>query len=192
MFDDANLHRDDFKLFADFFTDGMFTAATSAGQFMLGQFVDNFDTRQISWQRLALATAFGWRNDFFVVSLIQGLGQAFRFVEEWQLWCRRIASLLGLAPEQALAQQRNFLFEMNDLALVGRALVDHLLKQLLEQNRIVREVFGHGNHAADYTESGDVSRRQNLMRTVAPEVEAIEQTVQSLNGKENGDVSRIR
>ena len=51
---------------------------------------------------------------------------------------------------------------------------DHLLKQLLEQNRIVREVFGHENHAADYTESGDVSRRQNLMRSVAPEVEAIE------------------
>ena len=83
-----------------------------------------------------------------------------------------------------------FLFEMNDLALVGRALVDHLLKQLLEQNRIAREVFGHGNHAADYTESGDVSRRQNLMETVTPEVEAIEQPVQFLNGQDNGDVSR--
>ncbi|MNJ57492.1 hypothetical protein D3C77_530810 [compost metagenome] len=107
------------------------------------------------------------------------------------MWCRRIACLLGLAPEQALAQQRNFLFEMNDLALVGRALVDHLLKQLLEQNRIVREVFGHGNHAADYTESGDVSRCQNLMRTVAPEVEAVEQPVQFLNGQDDGDVSWI-
>ena len=80
---------------------------------------------------------------------------------------------------------------MNDLALVGRALVDHLLKQLLEQNRIAREVFGHGNHAADYTESGDVSRRQNLMRTVAPEVEAVEEPVQFLNGQYDGHVSRI-
>ncbi len=74
MYDDAKLHRDDFKLFADFFTDGMFTVATSARQFMLEQFVDNLDMWQTSWQRLALTTASGWRNDFFVVSLIQGLG----------------------------------------------------------------------------------------------------------------------
>ena len=41
-------------------------------------------------------------------------------------------------------------------------------------NRIIREVFGHGNHAVDYTDSGDETRNQNLMRTVAPEVEAVE------------------
>ncbi len=99
MFDDANLHGDDFKLFADFFTDGMFATAASAGQFMLGQFLDNFDTRQISRQRLALSTAFGRRSEFFVASLIQEFGQAFSFVEEWQLWCRRIACLLALAPQ---------------------------------------------------------------------------------------------
>ncbi len=191
MFDDANLHRDDFKLFADFFTNGMLAAATSARQLMRGQFVDNFDTRQISRQWLTFATALGGCNDFFVAGLIQGLSQAFRFVEERQLWRRRIACLLALAPEQALAQQRNFLFEMNDLTLVGRALVDHLFKQLLEQNRIVRKVFGHGNHAADYTESGDVSRRQNLMRTVTPEVEAVEQPVQLLDGQDNDFVSDI-
>ncbi|MNO28330.1 hypothetical protein D3C76_182210 [compost metagenome] len=191
MLNDANLHRDDFKLFAGFFTDGVFAAAASASQFMLGQLMNNFNTWQIGRQRLAFTTAFGRRNDFFVAGLIQGFGQAFRFVEERQLWCRRIACLLGLAPEQVLAQQRNFLFEMNDLALVGRALVDHLLKQLVEQNRIVRKVCGHGNHAADYTESGDVSRLQNLMRTVAPEVEAIEQPVQFLNGQYDGNVSRI-
>lgn len=72
------LHRNDFKLFADFFTDGMFATATSEGQFMLGQFVDNFDARQISRQRLAFATTFGRRNEFLVGSLIQGLDKAFR------------------------------------------------------------------------------------------------------------------
>ncbi|BBT41350.1 hypothetical protein SAMN05216185_103162 [Pseudomonas guariconensis] len=144
-----NLHRDDFKLFANFFTDGIFAAVASASQFMLGQFVDNFDTRQIGRQRFAFATAPGRCNDFFVAGLIQGFGEAFRFVEERQLWRRRIACPLGLAPGRTLAQQRNFLFEMKNLALVGRGLVDPLLKQLLEQNRIVREVFGHGNHAAD-------------------------------------------
>lgn len=44
---------------------------------MLGQFVDNFDTRQISRQRLALATAFGRRNDFLVANRIVGLDSAF-------------------------------------------------------------------------------------------------------------------
>ncbi len=44
------------------------------------------------------------------------------------MWYRRIASLLGVAPEPALAQQRNFLVETNDLALVRGVLVDYLLK----------------------------------------------------------------
>ncbi len=174
MFDDANLHRDDFKLFADLFTNGMFAAATSARQLMLGQFVDYLDTRQISRQWFAFTTALGRCDDFFVASLTQVFGQAFRFVEQRQLWRRRIACLLGLAPEQALTQQRDFLFEMNDLTLVRCALADHLLKQLLEQNRIVREGFGHGDHAADYTESGNETRGQNLMRTVTPEIETVE------------------
>lgn len=108
MLDDANLHRDDFKLFADFFSDGMFAAAASAGQFMLGQFVDNFDTRQISRQWLTFATALGRCNDFFVAGLIQGLGQAFCLVEERQLWRRRIACLLGLAPERGWRSCRLF------------------------------------------------------------------------------------
>lgn len=92
---------------------------------MLRQFVDDLDTRQISRQWPAFATVLGRRNNFFVASLIQGGGQAFCFVEERQLRRLRVACLLGLAPEQALAQQ------MNDLAIIGRALVDHLLKQLL-------------------------------------------------------------
>jgi len=49
---------------------------------MLGQFVDNFDTRQIRRQRLALATAFGRRNDFLVANRIVGLDSAF----SWGAW----------------------------------------------------------------------------------------------------------
>lgn len=48
-------------------------------------------------------------------------------------------------------------------ALAARALASHLLDQF----RIIEEVFGHKNHVLDYTESGHVSRRQNLMRAVA-------------------------
>lgn len=159
---------------------------------MFGQFVDDFDARQISRQRFTFATSLGWSNGFFVRGLIDGLGQTFHFVEQRQLWGCRVVCLLGLTSEQALSQQRNFLFEMNDLALVGRALVDHLLKQLLEQNRVVREVFGHGNHAADYTESGDVSRRQNLMWTIAPQVKTVEQPVEFLHSQDDCNVSGVR
>jgi hypothetical protein len=63
---------------------------------------------------------------------------------------------------------------MNDLALIRLAFTQHLLKQSLEQNRVVRKVFGHGNHALDYTESGDESRRQNLMQTVAPQIKTVQ------------------
>ena len=45
VFDHTDLHRDNFKLLADLFTDGMLTAPASAGQFVLGQFVDDFDAR---------------------------------------------------------------------------------------------------------------------------------------------------
>lgn len=47
MFDHTDLHRDNFKLLADLFTDGMLTAPASAGQFVLGQFVDDFNARKI-------------------------------------------------------------------------------------------------------------------------------------------------
>lgn len=63
---------------------------------------------------------------------------------------------------------------MNVLALLRFTLTDDLREQLLEQNRIVKKVFGHGNHAVDYADSGDEARRQNQMRTVAPEVEGVE------------------
>lgn len=82
--------------------------------------------------------------------------------------------LLGLATEQAVAQQLDLLFEIDDLALIDRALHQYLRKHLLEQYGFIGEVFGHGNHAVDYTESGDKSRCQNLMRAIAPEVKTIE------------------
>ena len=66
MFDDADLHRHDVQLLAGFFADGMFTATAGTGQFVFGQFMDNFDTRQLSRQRLAFATARCRCDDFFI------------------------------------------------------------------------------------------------------------------------------
>ncbi|VVM46689.1 hypothetical protein PS655_06073 [Pseudomonas fluorescens] len=174
MLDHADLHRDDFKLFADLLADGVFTAAAGTRQLMLGKFMDDFDSGQVGGQRLTFAATFGRHDNFFFAGFIDRLCNTFCFIEERQLRRCRISRLLGLTPEQSLAQQRVLFFKMNNLAFVRRPLTDHLLKQLPEQNRIIRKVFGHGNHAADYTESGDVSRRQNLMRAVAPEVEAVE------------------
>ena len=44
---------------------------------MLGQFVDNLDTRQISRQWFAFTTALGRCNDFFVAGLIATVALAF-------------------------------------------------------------------------------------------------------------------
>lgn len=46
MTDHPHLHRDDLPLFAGFLSDGLFAAATFAGQFMLGQFVEDVQARQ--------------------------------------------------------------------------------------------------------------------------------------------------
>lgn len=51
--------------------------SASASQFMSGQFVDSFGTRQITQERLAFASAFGWRNDFVLVNLIYHLLKQF-------------------------------------------------------------------------------------------------------------------
>ncbi|MNJ72659.1 hypothetical protein D3C77_693460 [compost metagenome] len=66
MFDDPDLHRHDIQLLAGFFTDHMLAATADTGQFVFGQFVDDFDKRQFSRQRLALATTRGRLNDFFL------------------------------------------------------------------------------------------------------------------------------
>ncbi|VVO13116.1 hypothetical protein PS689_05498 [Pseudomonas fluorescens] len=105
MLDHADLHWHDLKLLADFLTNAVFTATAGAGQFVLGQFVDDFDARQIGRQRLALATALGGGDNLFFSVFVDSFDDAFGFVEERQLRCGRIGCLLGLASEQALAQQ---------------------------------------------------------------------------------------
>ncbi|WP_445261137.1 hypothetical protein, partial [Pseudomonas sp. RA_15y_Pfl1_P12] len=65
-------------------------------------------------------------------------------------------------------------------------------KHLLEQNRIIGEVVGHGNHGPDYIQLRDKSRRQNLMRTVAPKIKTVEQPVQFLNRQDNGFIRIVR
>jgi hypothetical protein len=161
------LHRHDFKLLADLLADGVFAATagtgtgtgTGTGQFMLRQFVDECNAGEIGRQRLALATPLGRRNNLFVCAFINGFDDAFRLIEQGQLRRCRSSHLLGLASEQTLTQQRIFFFEETDSEL-------HLRKHLLEQFRITGRFSGM-NHALDYAESGHVSRRQNLMRTVA-------------------------
>lgn len=81
---------------------------------------------------------------------------------------------------------------MNGLALIRLALTQHLRKQLPEQNRVVRKVFGHGNHALDYTQSGDDSRGKNLMWTVAPQIIAVQQSVELLNRQHSSFIRTIR
>ncbi len=105
MLDDPDLHRHDFKLLADFLANGVFAAAADASQFMLGKFVDDFDARQVGRQWLAFATALSGGDNLFFSVLVDSFDDAFGFVEERQLLCGRIGWLLGLASEQALAQQ---------------------------------------------------------------------------------------
>lgn len=102
MLDHTDLHWNDFELFADLFTDGMLAAPASAGQFMLGQFVDDFNARQIGWQRIALATALGGGNHLFISGLACQLYLVLRFVEQRHLRRCRIDGLLRLSTEQAL------------------------------------------------------------------------------------------
>ncbi|EGH95113.1 hypothetical protein PLA106_03907 [Pseudomonas amygdali pv. lachrymans str. M302278] len=45
MFDNADLRRHDLELLADFLTNAVFTVTAGADQFVLGQFVDDFDAR---------------------------------------------------------------------------------------------------------------------------------------------------
>ena len=94
---------------------------------MLGKFVDNYDTWQVGRQRLAFAATLGRSDNLFFGAFVDRFDDAFRFVEKGKLWRCRIGCLLGLTSEQALAQQCVFFFKMNDAALVGLALNQHLL-----------------------------------------------------------------
>jgi len=65
MLDHSDLQWHDLELIAYFLANAVYTATAGAGQFVLGQFVDNFDARKIGGQRLALTALFGWRYDLF-------------------------------------------------------------------------------------------------------------------------------
>ncbi len=141
---------------------------------MLGQVVDDFDTWQVSRQRFAFAAPIGRRNDFFV-GLISGRHPlTFGLVEQRQLRRVGLDRLLGFAVEQPITQQLDPFFQIDDVALVDRALSQQLRKQLPEHGRVIRKVIGRWNHGLDYTGSGDEAGRQNLMRAIAPEVEAVD------------------
>ena len=188
VFDHPDLHWHDNQLFAGFLADHVFAATADAGRFVFGQFMDDFDTRQLSRQRFAFASAPDRSNDFLFLFLFHILdGQqwvTFRLVEQRQLRGIGLDRLFGFAPEQAVAQKLDLFFQIDDVAFMGFqhlscfCLASQCLKQqLLEQNRIIRKVIGQGNHRPDYTGSGDETRRQNLMRTITPEIKSVEQPV---------------
>ncbi|MNE30306.1 hypothetical protein D3C80_1238120 [compost metagenome] len=94
MFDHADLHRHDLQLLADFLANGVLAATAGAGQLVLGQFVNDFDTRKICGQRLAFAPSLGRRYDLFFNRFVDQLGDAFSFVEQGHLRGRGIGCLL--------------------------------------------------------------------------------------------------
>lgn len=175
MSDHADLHRHDIELLAGFLANDMLAATAGTRQLVLRQLVGDYDTWQVCRQRLALATTLDRGNDFFVGIVNHGQQQlAFRLVEQRQLRCIGLDRLFGFAREQAVAQQLDLFFQVEDMPFIDGALLQQLRKQLLEQYGIVRKVIGHGNHGPDYTGSGDETWRQNLMGTIAPEVKAVE------------------
>jgi hypothetical protein len=156
MFDHADLHRHDLQLLADFLANGVLAATAGTGLLRCGQFVNDLDTRKIGGQRLAFARRLvGGTTSSSTVSstLSASLNKAV---------CGIIGSAVfsDLRPQRGLRNNAFFFFEMDDLALIRLALTQHFLKQLLEQlleqNRVVRKVFGHGNRTLD-----DRIRRRN-------------------------------
>ena len=126
MADGPHLHRDDLQLFAGLLADELFAGATGASQLVLGQVVDDLDTRQVGRQRLALATALDRRNDFFGFGFGFGFGwcggqrfdQLFGLVEHGQL--RRVGifrAALGLGREQLVAQQGDLFLQLQNQSL---------------------------------------------------------------------------
>ncbi|MNG07475.1 hypothetical protein D3C84_907770 [compost metagenome] len=61
--------------------------------------MNDFDAREIGRQRFSLATPLGRRNNFLFSGFIDGLYDAFRFIEQGQLRRCRISRLLGLTSE---------------------------------------------------------------------------------------------
>ena len=120
MADDLHLHRDDLQLFAGLLADDLFAGATGASQLVLGQVVDDLDTRQVGRQRLALATALHRCHDFFSFGWCGGqrFDQLFGLVEHGQL--RRVGifrAALGLGREQLVAQQGDLFLQLQNQSL---------------------------------------------------------------------------
>ncbi|RMS03051.1 hypothetical protein ALP73_200371 [Pseudomonas coronafaciens pv. garcae] len=125
----------------------MLAATAGTGQFVLGQFVDDFDAGKISRQGFALATAFDRCNDLFVGVADGRHRLAFWLIEQCQL--RRVGfdRLFGLASEQTVAQQLDLFFQINDVGGVSFFGVLRFKQHLLKQNGIVRKIFRHQFHA---------------------------------------------
>jgi len=120
MADGPHLHRDDLQLFAGLLADDLFAGATGASQLVLGQVVDDLDTRQVGRQRLALATALDRRNDFFSFSWRCGrlFDQLFGLVEHGQLrWVGIFRAALGLGREQLVVQQGDLFLQLQNQSL---------------------------------------------------------------------------
>ncbi|KPZ35026.1 hypothetical protein AN901_203051 [Pseudomonas syringae pv. theae] len=100
----------------------MLAATAGTGQFVLGQFVDDFDAGKICRQWLALTTALDRCNDLFVGVADGKHRLAFGFVEKREL--RRVGfdRLFGLATKDTVTQQLDLFFEIDDMTLISRAL----------------------------------------------------------------------
>ncbi len=109
---------------------------------MFGQVVDDFDARQISQQWLALATAWSRGNDFLVSIADWEHRLAFRFVEQCQLRCVVLDRLLGLATKDAVTQQLDLFFEINDVSGVSFFDFLRIKQRLLKQYGVVWKVVG--------------------------------------------------
>ena len=116
MFEHTDLHRHDIDLLAGFFANQMLAATTGAGLLVLGQVADDFDTLQVSLQRFAFATAYGRGNEFFLGLLSGSHPLTFG-----------LDRLLGFAVEQAIPQQLDLFFQVDDVGGIG--VVDVLLAQ---------------------------------------------------------------
>ncbi|OSO06158.1 hypothetical protein BV363_05905 [Pseudomonas syringae pv. actinidiae] len=151
VFDHTDLHWHDIQLLTGFFADDMLAATAGTGQFVLGQFVNDFDAGKISRQWLALTTAFDRCNDLFFGVADGKHRLAFGFVEQCQL--RRVGfdRLFGLTTKDTVTQQLDLFFQINDVGGISFFGVLRFKQHLLKQRGVIRKIFGHGNHALDYT-----------------------------------------
>lgn len=105
--------------------------------------MNDFNAWQVSRQWFTFAALLGWRNNFFIRIISGSYPLAFGFDEQRQLGRIGLDGLLRLTIEQAVAQQLDLFFKINDLVFVDRALGQQLRKQLFERGRVVRRVIGH-------------------------------------------------